>query len=110
MTTTNMSISYITYIPTEILAMILGHISVLDLKAISLTCRICRTISAPLLFRRVKVYFSKIGMRDLESIARSSLATQVQNIHYEASELIDPCAYHLSWSILLSTLTKFSDW
>ena len=78
-------------LPIELLELILDLCSIPSLKALSLVNHQFWEISAPFIFRAVKIRFSIGGLDILRGISISRVALFVKTLHYEASEIVDPC-------------------
>lgn len=78
-------------LPFELLRLIVVNLDYCSLKSFSLVNKSCRSISTSDIFHTFKVEFSEQGMKRLKGLAISSLAQCVKILHYDASELVDPC-------------------
>lgn len=78
-------------LPTEILYLIIGDLPISSIRNFASANQRCRQISLPYIFSTVRFQFSYNGFRQLETIAKSHIAKYVKVLHYEASEIVDPC-------------------
>jgi hypothetical protein len=75
-------------LPTEIIWMVVCHLSHNEVKRLSLTCKRLRSACLPYLFRRVGFDFSEKGLGALESLLHSSLKQHVVSLHWVVPELL----------------------
>lgn len=78
-------------LPFELLRLIVVDLDYYSLRSFSLVNRRCRSVSTSDIFHTFKVEFTENGMKKLKGLAISSLAQCVRVLHYDASELVDPC-------------------
>lgn len=75
-------------LPTELLQMIVGSLNPLDIKDPSKVCKRLRDICTPLIFRKVKLDFSKSGFDGLQRLSMSDIRQHVISLTYEVPELL----------------------
>lgn len=101
----------LTRLPFEILRLIVAILEGTTLKAFSLVNKRCRAASEHDIFKTVKIRFSRKSLNMLEQLAKSPLATYVKTLHYDASELLDPCVWHdYAWWVCWLTFAVIQHW
>jgi hypothetical protein len=88
--------------PFEILGLIIQNLERYSVKLFSMVNKQCRAATTSTLFRAITIEFSRSGMKRLQGIANSLFAPSVKVLHYEASELLDPCMSILWFQLLFS--------
>jgi hypothetical protein len=78
-------------LPFELLRLIVIELDHQSLSSFSLVNKSCRSASISDIFHTFKVEFTEQGMKKLKGLAISPLAKCVRVLHYDASELVDPC-------------------
>lgn len=99
---TSMSSGCFLDLPSEILNLVCLRLNPSSLKEFSLVDRRCRVLSIPILFHTIHVSFSSSGLDSFRAFSYSHLASQVQILCYDVSEIIDPCmSLPNSWFVIL---------
>lgn len=77
-------------LPLEIIYLILGSLSMEELKSFSYVNKHLREASLPSLFRELTINFSKSGFEKLKGISNSEVRVHVVSLKYIAPDLINP--------------------
>ncbi|KAL4960584.1 F-box protein [Aspergillus stella-maris] len=78
-------------LPIELIELIVSFVPHTSLRTFSSVCRLFRYLCRSLLFQSVQIGHTQAQLEGLLQISKSSYASNVRALRYEANSLVDPC-------------------